>query len=116
MTRHLLALFAVLIPLATAAPADAAGQPPYDKIAARVIAQVQPGLKMFVERVGALDWAMRAHAPKPTPASLDAVKARFHGAMDAWQAIQHLRRGPAEEDFRHQRIQFWPDKRGHIRK
>lgn len=40
-----------------------------------------------------------------------AGRTAFHEAVDAWQAIQHIRGGPAADADRHSRIMFWPDER-----
>ncbi len=40
------------------------------------------------------------------------LRADFHDLMDAWERVQWLRQGPAEFSFRHQRMQYWPDKHG----
>ena len=44
-------------------------------------------------------------------ADIETLRAGFHDAMDAWQAVQAVRFGPVEREERHFRIQFWPDKR-----
>src|SRR3546814_13295273 len=36
--------------------------------------------------------------------------------MDAWTAVQHLRFGPSLLFLRYDRIEFWPDKRGVVRR
>lgn len=43
---------------------------------------------------------------------VDRLQEGFHQLMDRWQAVQWLRHGPAEFSFRHQRVQYWPDKHG----
>ena len=42
--------------------------------------------------------------------------AAYHAAMDAWMAVQHLRFGPSELFLRTERVEFWPDKRGTVRR
>ncbi len=121
MTRRFLTYFFILLlPFAAAlvpARASAAADQPYAKIATHAIAvHVLPSLKAFSAATKAQAGALHALAWAPTPASLTAARSAYQAASDAWQAVQHLRRGPAETDFRHQRIQFWPDKRGHVRK
>ncbi len=114
MRRNL--FLAVLLAVAIAASPAAAAQP-FERITAHVLAaHVLPGLKRFGAATKALAAALRTHEQVPTALSFDAARSAFHGAVDAWQGVQHLRRGPAEAEFRHQRVQFWPDKRGHTRK
>jgi len=40
----------------------------------------------------------------------------YHQAVDAWMAVQHLRFGPSELFLRADRLEFWPDKRGTVRR
>jgi len=40
-----------------------------------------------------------------------AARDAFNKAVDNWQAIQHIRSGPASASDRHARIMFWPDER-----
>ncbi len=47
-------------------------------------------------------------------AELYAARQSFHAAMDAWQAVQHIRFGPSQIDARQFRVQFWPDSRNRI--
>lgn len=44
--------------------------------------------------------------------SLDAAQQAFFNVMDAWQSVQHIRKGPVEKDRRYYRFQMWPDKHG----
>lgn len=47
----------------------------------------------------------------PEESGLASVRAGFHAAADAWQAVQHLRFGPVELFLRSRRCAFWPDPR-----
>jgi len=103
-------IFAILTSVLTAGAALAADQH-FKRINEHVLeTQVRPRLERFAAATRALDDAMTAFA------DVRAARQAFNDAEDAWQAVQHLRRGPAEAEHRHQRIQFWPDKRGHTRK
>ncbi|MCG8427910.1 MAG: imelysin family protein [Chromatiales bacterium] len=44
------------------------------------------------------------------------LQRQFHASMDAWQAIQHIRFGPAQFQLRSNRMQMWPDKRNSVSK
>lgn len=44
------------------------------------------------------------------------LREEFHNAMDAWQAIQHIRSGPVEFLQRYNRFELWPDKRNSVNK
>ncbi|MEQ9488592.1 MAG: imelysin family protein [Alphaproteobacteria bacterium] len=42
---------------------------------------------------------------------LKSLRATYNTGMDAWQPVSHIRFGPAMQEDRSYRIQFWPDKR-----
>lgn len=46
----------------------------------------------------------------PDEAGLSHARTAFAGTFLAWAGLQHIRYGPALEDDRHYRLQFWPDK------
>jgi predicted lipoprotein len=48
----------------------------------------------------------------PDAQSLQQLREAYHGAMDDWMGIQHMRFGPVEMYLRYNRYQIWPDKHG----
>jgi len=46
--------------------------------------------------------------------ALEALRARYHDAMDAWMGVQHIRFGPVELFMRSYRLYFWPAARGKV--
>jgi predicted lipoprotein len=67
---------------------------------------------------GALAEAARAHAAdwagfcgERRRDGLERVTGSYHRLADAWGRIEFLRYGPIGEDFRAERLDFWPDKR-----
>lgn len=49
---------------------------------------------------------------KPDSQALGQLRDAYHGAMDDWMGIQHMRFGPVEMYLRYNRFQIWPDKHG----
>jgi predicted lipoprotein len=50
----------------------------------------------------------------PSTASVETLRKAALLAQDAWQAVQHIRFGPIEQDMRSTRLAFWPDVRNRI--
>ncbi len=120
MDKRLMIAITVSILATLALPALAA--PDYAGIQDSIeTGHVRPGYAHFAEKATALDRAVRGHC-KHTGEAPDRLAAQtaFHGALDAWQAVQHIRSGAIAEKDRHARLQFWPDQRGiaerHMRK
>src|SRR3546814_15924402 len=74
-----------------------------------------PRYAAFAQATAALEGALAAACGdgRPTP---EEAGAAYHNAMDAWTAVQHLRFGPSLLFLRYDRIEFWPDKRGVVRR
>lgn len=69
--------------------------------------------EVFVPRYEALHVAF-AHqdaAWKKGCGDLDALRAAYNEAADAWAAIEHVKFGPIYKEQRAERIAFWPDPR-----
>ncbi len=120
--RHPLVLAiaaAACIHLPLAAAADA---PDYKALQSVIYDdQISPGYALFADKAHILDYETIRHCKNTGDApDMLAVRTKFHDALDAWQAVQHIRHGAVGENDRHARLQFWPDKRGiterHMRK
>lgn len=120
--RHPLVLAfatAACIQLSLAAAAD---PPDYKALQSAIYDhQIGPGYALFADKAHILDYETIRHCKNTGDApDMLAVRSKFHEALDAWQAIQHIRHGAVAENDRHARLQFWPDKRGiterHMRK
>jgi uncharacterized protein len=83
--------------------------------AAVVDSYVLPRYAAFAEATARLEASLRKAC---ADGRLDAAESAedYHGAMDAWMAVQHLRFGPGELLLRYDRLEFWPDKRGTVRR
>lgn len=67
---------------------------------------ILPGYQGFADATAALDQAAQGTC------DVEALKAPYQLAFDAWMAVAHLRLGPVEEDGRSLAIAFWPDPKG----
>ena len=75
-----------------------------------------PRYRAFTEKTAALADAARKLCPDATPAAVNATRDAFHGALDAWQEVEHLRQGPAAAADTHIRVKFWPDRKSLVDK
>ena len=78
---------------------------------ALVTGHIVPRYRTLAQATTTLEAAAVAHCAAPSPAHLAATRRAYHGAVDAWQAIQHVRFGPIDYLSRAQRFAFWPDPR-----
>jgi predicted lipoprotein len=60
--------------------------------------------------------AVATQCEAPSPPALTAAQAAFHATTDAWMRLQWLKHGPARENDRAQRLDYWPDPRGSVGK
>ena len=103
----------VLSLLVIAAVRPAAAAPDYAALnRALTDGAVIPAYRSLAETTAALRDASEARCDAASPATLEAAKAAFGRAMDAWQHAQPVSFGPVKTDSRDVRIEFWPDKRG----
>ena len=84
--------------------------------AAIVMDHLLPRYHAFTEKTAALADAAGKLCPGVAPAALDATRDAFHGALDAWQEVEHLRQGPAAAADTHIRVKFWPDRKSLVDK
>lgn len=75
-----------------------------------------PGYRRLAGATDQLARSAEAFCERPDPERLSAVRAAYHAAADAWQAIRPVRFGPVEDDLRFYRFQLWPDKRGTVQR
>jgi uncharacterized protein len=72
---------------------------------------VIPRYEQLAAATDRLAAAARAFCADPDASGLEALKAAYIDALDAWQGIQHVRSGPIELFMRASRFAFWPDPR-----
>mgnify|MGYP000403939711 CR=1 FL=1 len=83
--------------------------------AAIVDSYVIPRYAAFAERTALLEASLREACADDRLEAAESAAA-YNAAMDAWMDVQHLRFGPALLFLRYDRLEFWPDKRGVVRR
>ncbi len=81
---------------------------------ALVTGHVLPRQAALAEATAGLDEAAAAFCSAPSQAQFERLHGSFGAASDAWQAVQHVRFGPAELFMRSVRFAFWPDPRNTV--
>lgn len=113
--RTIPAVAAAIAVLATAAPAGAqsAEGPDFAAVVAAAIERVVvPGYRALAEAADGERQALAALCEAPGAEPLAAARERFAGLVEVWSAVEPYRFGPAREDYRFERLFFWPDRRG----
>lgn len=106
-------ILAIQAPLPAMAAPDEAGFRALNRAAVEQV--LLPAYRRFAEATANLAARLDTLARTPAEeAALLAARQGFAEAFLAWEAVQHLRFGPAELFSRHERIQFWPDPRNAI--
>ncbi|MFK7794798.1 MAG: imelysin family protein [Gammaproteobacteria bacterium] len=77
---------------------------------------LQPTYQNLAEQTKELTTVANQYCENPNGANLDSLKEASRDAFLAWQAAQHIRFGPVLAFSRDRRFEFWPDKRGTVRK
>ena len=115
---HLFARYAGAYVLALGLFGAAAGEAVADDMAAYqrlndglIAGHIIPRYEALVEATAALERSAADFCEAPQPATLASLRGGYHGAMDAWMGVQHIRFGPVELFRRYDRYAFWPDKR-----
>lgn len=94
---------------AAAAEHDAAA---YRALNAALVAEhIVPRYARFAGTAAGLERRAEAACAKASPENAVAFRDAALAAQDAWQSVQHIRFGPAEQDMRSTRLAFWPDVR-----
>ncbi len=111
-------LAAILLAVTLASPARAATDTiDYGAVNAAIVKDhLLPRYHTFTERTAALSVAADKLCPAVNPAALITARDAFHGALDAWQEVEHLRQGPAAMADTHIRVKFWPDRKSLVDK
>ncbi|MGE0210172.1 MAG: imelysin family protein [Parvibaculaceae bacterium] len=107
MATRFLCLLLLAITLVT--PATAADHVTVAKtLAADVIV---PRYEALAKAAEAQAEAWKNLCAAPSPAALEAVKSAYHATADAWSAAEIIRYGPVSEDFRAERLSYWPERK-----
>lgn len=84
--------------------------------AALVETHALPRYERLAVATGAFAVATEAFCTEGSTADYERLRAGFHGAMDAWMGVQHLRFGPVDSRMRGFRLYFWPQARNKVGK
>ncbi|WP_319528924.1 imelysin family protein [uncultured Cohaesibacter sp.] len=106
MKHRILSLVLILGTLWSLGPVSAQElKPDLKKI---VDEHILPGYQALVDRSQALEET----ASRACGKDLDALKAAYNDAFDAWISVSHMRFGPAEQNDRAYALAYWPDSKG----
>ncbi len=109
--------WAFLVVLA-APPVPSAGEISQDAYArvntALVTAHVLPRYARLSGATGSFADAVKTLCDSVDEAGTAQAREDFHLVMDAWMAVQHLKFGPIEWNYRLFRFHFWPQARGKV--
>lgn len=103
-----------LLALALLCASQPAAAQPVDPQAAAVRAAERvlvPGYAALAAATGAQASAWEAACGASAPRDLAPLDAAFHEAADAWARVETVRYGPIAEEFRFERMAFWPERR-----
>lgn len=100
------------LPLLTAISPASAAVKASDVIGAAIDGFVRPAYASLHNHAAGLTKAMHALCDAPSPANLDAARAGFSGAVDAWSTVEIITFGPIRQGNRLERMLFWPDRKG----
>jgi predicted lipoprotein len=105
----------VLLPIALLQPAHA--QTPADNLLRRVVDEViVPGYSNLAAAAAAQQTQWQALCPAPSAAGMAALRVAYHRTADAWSSIELVHYGPIAEDFRGERLSFWPERKNAVEK
>lgn len=109
MLRHCRPLLLlVILPLAHASP-------DYQALSSGVVEHyLLPHYRVLTQALDEQHAALTDFCETPGRPTLSAAREGFHGAMDAWQGIQHINTGPIQLLFRRDRINHWPERRNAV--
>ncbi|HEX6092053.1 MAG TPA: imelysin family protein, partial [Dongiaceae bacterium] len=105
----------MLLPIALLQPARA--QTPADNLLRRVVDEViVPGYSNLAAAAAAQQTQWQAFCPAPSAAGMAALRVAYHRTADAWSSIELVHYGPIAEDFRGERLSFWPERKNAVEK
>ncbi len=72
---------------------------------------VSPRYEALARTAAAQVEAWRSFCGSPSHAGLEAVQEAYRTAADAWSSVELVKYGPVSEDFRAERISYWPERK-----
>jgi len=79
---------------------------------AALTSYIQPAYRAFYKGAETLKEAMEAHCHAPNVRSLSEAKEAFKSLVLKFSSIEILHFGPAVENYRLERLNYWPDRKG----
>ena len=73
---------------------------------------ILPAYKKLEHHAAAVEASVQKLCTVATQRNLIETRDQFTHLVAAWSAIEHIRFGPVARDNRHERILFWPDRKG----
>src|SRR5262245_49255582 len=108
-----LSLFAALF---HAAP-PALAQTSADDLLKRIVDSViLPGYANLVQAAAVEQVQWQAFCASPSADGMAKVRDAYHRSADAWSSIEIIHYGPIAEDFRGERLSFWPERKNAVEK
>ncbi len=84
-------------------------------IADRIIATfAEPGYAALSARAKEQQEVWTAFCAAPDDAGFAKLTAAFVDAVTAWSSVEILRYGPVSEDFRYERLAYWPERKNNV--
>ena len=110
-----LAVIALVLCVLPALAVSAKPNVDYDGIVrATITDHIRPRFDRLAETSSALSEATREACAEGNNLQSPKVNKAFHQVVKAWASAQHLRWGPANKQFRHQRISFGSDPKNYV--
>lgn len=72
---------------------------------------IRPGYVRLADAAGRTQTAMTRLCETPAAPELAKARGAFAGLVEAWSGIELIRFGPVREQNRHERLNFWPDRK-----
>jgi predicted lipoprotein len=114
--RVLLSLLFLCIGLHGASAQDASPAAGKAQVQVQRIAQdfVGPRYERLHSTMQAQADAWRRFCGAPSQPGVDTLDTAFRDAVLAWSSVNLVRYGPVSEDFRYERIDYWPERRNEV--
>jgi predicted lipoprotein len=83
----------------------------------RVVDEViVPGYADLAQAAEAQQAQWQSFCPSPTPEGLAKLRDAYHRTADSWSSIELVHYGPIADDFRGERLNFWPERKNAVEK
>jgi len=75
---------------------------------------VVPAYRDLAKAADAQESAWKGFCRKPTQGAVDKLKTAYNETADAWAQIEFVRYGPIGENFRYERMAYWPERKNAV--